>query len=109
MPTYVYRREDKTTFEIEQRITEDSLETCPTTGQAVKRVITGGTGLIFKGSGFYLTDYVRNNGNDTKKKAASDKSSEKSTASSEKSTSTSEKSTASSEKSSKPSASKSDD
>ncbi len=109
MPTYVYRREDGTTFEIEQRITEDSLETCPTTGQAVTRVITGGTGLIFKGSGFYLTDYVRNNDNDTKKKAASDKSSEKSTASSEKSTSTSEKSTASSEKSSKPSASKSDD
>ena len=102
MPTYVYRREDGTTFEIEQRITEDSLETCPTTGQAVKRVITGGTGLIFKGSGFYLTDYVRNNGKDTKKKAASDKSSEKST-------STSEKSTASSEKSGKPSASKSDD
>ncbi len=92
MPTYVYRREDGTTFEIEQRITEDSLETCPMTGQAVKRIITGGTGLIFKGSGFYLTDYVRNNGNDTKKKTASDKSSKKSTASSEKSTSSSEKS-----------------
>ena len=109
MPTYVYRRKDGTTFEIQQRITEDSLETCPTTGQAVKRIITGGTGLIFKGSGFYLTDYVRNNGNDTKKKDASDKSSEKSTASSEKSTASSEKSTSSSEKSDKPSASKSDD
>ncbi len=98
MPTYVYRREDGTTFEIQQRITEDSLETCPTTGQAVKRVISGGTGLIFKGSGFYLTDYVRNNGKDTKKKAESDKSSEKGAASSEKSTSSSEKSTSSSEK-----------
>ena len=104
MPTYVYRREDGTTFEIEQRITEDSLETCPTTGQAVKRVITGGTGLIFKGSGSYLTDYVRNNGKDTKKKDASDNSSEKSTASSEKSTSSSEKSTSSSEKGDKGSA-----
>ena len=63
MPTYVYRREDGSTFEIDQRITEDPLETCPTTGQPVTRVITGGTGLIFKGSGFYLTDYARKSGN----------------------------------------------
>ncbi len=102
MPTYVYRREDGTTFEIEQRITEDSLETCPTTGQAVKRVITGGTGLIFKGSGFYLTDYVRGNGSDKKSTTKSDDSTEKSSDSGE-------KSTTSSEKSSKPGASKSDD
>lgn len=88
MPTYIYRREDGTTFEIEQRITEDALETCPTTGQAVTRVITGGTGLIFKGSGFYLTDYARSNG------AAKENATEKSTTSSdtdEKSTSTPEK------------------
>ncbi len=102
MPTYLYRREDGTTFEIEQRITEDSLETCPTTGQAVKRVITGGTGLIFKGSGFYLTDYVRGNGSDKK-------STTKSNDSTEKSSDSGEKSTTSSEKSSKPAASKSDD
>lgn len=62
MPTYVYRREDGSTFEIEQRITEDALVVCPETGQKVERVITGGTGLIFKGSGFYLTDYARKNG-----------------------------------------------
>ncbi len=102
MPTYVYRREDGTTFEIEQRITEDSLETCPTTGQAVKRVITGGTGLIFKGSGFYLTDYVRNNGNDKKSTTKSDDSTEKSNDSGKKSSD-------SGEKSSKPAASKSND
>ncbi len=96
MPTYVYRREDGTTFEIQQRITADALETCPTTGQPVKRVITGGTGLIFKGSGFYLTDYARANGADKKKEAASDKSTKKSDASSSK-------------ESSKPAASKSDD
>lgn len=63
MPTYVYRREDGTTFELEQRITEPALEVCPTTGQTVKRVISG-AGLIFKGSGFYLTDYARS-GNGT--------------------------------------------
>lgn len=62
MPTYVYQREDGTTFELEQRITADPLTHCPTTGQKVKRVISGGTGLIFKGSGFYLTDYARSNG-----------------------------------------------
>ena len=103
MPTYVYRREDGTTFEIQQRITADALETCPTTGQPVKRVITGGTGLIFKGSGFYLTDYARANGADKKKEPASDKSTEKSAASSEKSAASSSK------ENSKPAASKSDD
>ncbi len=64
MPTYVYRREDGTTFEIRQRITEDALTECPETGQPVKRVISGNAGLIFKGSGFYLTDYVRNQGSE---------------------------------------------
>jgi putative FmdB family regulatory protein len=59
MPTYTYRRADGTTFELEQRITEAALDTCPTTGQPVRRVITAGAGLVFKGSGFYLTDYAR--------------------------------------------------
>ncbi|GIV59016.1 zinc ribbon domain-containing protein [Rhodocaloribacter litoris] len=59
MPTYVYKRADGTTFEIEQRISEPALTTCPTTGQPVTRLITGGAGLIFKGNGFYLTDYAR--------------------------------------------------
>ncbi len=59
MPTYTYKREDGSVFEIEQRITADALATCPTTGQTVTRVITGGTGLLFKGTGFYLTDYAR--------------------------------------------------
>ena len=58
MPTYEYRRQDGTTFEIIQRITADALTTCPTTQQPVRRLISGGTGLIFKGSGFYQTDYV---------------------------------------------------
>lgn len=57
MPTYVYRREDGTTFEIKQRITEDPLEECPETGQDVERIITGSAGLIFKGDGFYVNDY----------------------------------------------------
>ena len=59
MPTYEYKREDGSTFEIDQRITEDAMKVCPTTGQPVKRLISGGAGLVFKGSGFYLTDYAR--------------------------------------------------
>lgn len=57
MPTYEYRREDGTTFEIQQRITDDPLETCPETGQKVERIISGSAGLIFKGEGFYVNDY----------------------------------------------------
>ncbi len=67
MPTYIYRREDGTDFEIEQRISEPALTVDPETGQAVRRVISGKAGLVFKGSGFYLTDYT-NYGKDGKKK-----------------------------------------
>lgn len=62
MPTYEYRREDGTTFEVFQKITDDPLEECPETGQPVERIISGGQRPIFKGSGFYETDYVKNNG-----------------------------------------------
>ena len=75
MPTYVYRREDGTTFECFQRITADPLVRCPTTQQQVRRVISGGTGFILKGSGFYKTDYVNNGNGDADKqnqKVASD-------------------------------------
>ncbi|NBC27902.1 MAG: zinc ribbon domain-containing protein [Bacteroidetes bacterium] len=57
MPTYEYKREDGTTFEVFQSMSDDALTVCPTTGQPVKRVISGGSGLVFKGSGFYVTDY----------------------------------------------------
>lgn len=57
MPTYTYKREDGTTFDLQQKISADALTTCPTTGQAVKRVITGGGGVVYKGEGWYVTDY----------------------------------------------------
>ncbi|MFB6272632.1 MAG: FmdB family zinc ribbon protein [Salinibacter sp.] len=57
MPTYKYRREDGSTFEVKQRITEDPLETCPETGQEVERIITDNPGVIFKGEGFHVNDY----------------------------------------------------
>ena len=67
MPTYLYKREDGSTFEIEQRITAPALKECPTTGQVVERLISPGAGLIIKGSGFYITDYARkgNGSNDS--------------------------------------------
>ncbi|CAN5185115.1 hypothetical protein BH23BAC3_BH23BAC3_08250 [soil metagenome] len=61
MPTYEYRREDGSTFELFQSMSDDALTICPTTGQPVKRIISGGTGVLYKGTGFYVTDY-KNNG-----------------------------------------------
>lgn len=39
VPVYVYRRQDGSIFEIEQRMTEDTLVSCPRTGQSVERVL----------------------------------------------------------------------
>lgn len=71
MPTYIYRREDGSTFEIQQRITEEPLQVCPDSGQQVKRVISGNAGLIFKGSGFYLTDYARSSSKSSSEETSS--------------------------------------
>lgn len=57
MPTYEYKREDGTVFDYTQSINDDALKTCPTTGQPVKRMISGGGGVVYKGTGFYVTDY----------------------------------------------------
>jgi putative FmdB family regulatory protein len=60
MPTYDYDcTECGHAFEEFQSITAAPLETCPQCGGKVQRRINGGAGLIFKGSGFYLTDYKR--------------------------------------------------
>jgi predicted nucleic acid-binding Zn ribbon protein len=58
MPVYVYRRQDGSTFEIEQRITEDSLIRCPTTGLEVARVPQPFSPR-YTGSGFYSTDHLK--------------------------------------------------
>ena len=58
MPTYEYRCEKcGHEFEAFQSMTEDPLKECPQCGGKVKRLISPGAGLIFKGSGFYITDY----------------------------------------------------
>lgn len=57
MPIYEYLKQDGSTFEITQKITEPPLEFCPETGQKVVRVISRTAPPKFKGKGFYQTDY----------------------------------------------------
>ena len=58
MPTYDYKcLECENTFEVFQKITEDPITNCPKCNGKVKRLIGAGAGPIFKGSGFYQTDY----------------------------------------------------
>jgi predicted nucleic acid-binding Zn ribbon protein len=52
---YVYRRDDGSTFETQQRMVEDALARCPTTGQHVVRLLQPFTPL-YLGTGFYSTD-----------------------------------------------------
>ena len=57
MPTYDYRCDNCSyTFEHFQSMMDDPLCECPSCKGTVKRLLTGGTGIIFKGSGFYVTD-----------------------------------------------------
>jgi len=57
MPTYEYRCPDGHEFERFQKMTDPSRAKCPVCGKPGVRQISGGAGLIFKGSGFYITDY----------------------------------------------------
>lgn len=58
MPTYDYKCEKcDHRFEHFQSMTDDPLTACPVCDGTVKRLIGAGAGIIFKGSGFYCTDY----------------------------------------------------
>ncbi len=60
MPTYDYRCVScGHQFEAFQSMRDEPLKVCPECGGRIERLISGGTGLIFKGSGFYETDYKR--------------------------------------------------
>ncbi len=62
MPTYEYKcTKCGKRFEQLQRITEAPLKKCPKCGGKPERQMSGGVGVIFKGSGFYETDYKRKN------------------------------------------------
>jgi putative FmdB family regulatory protein len=58
MPTYEYECAScGHGFEQFQNMSDEPLKTCPECGGEVKRLIGAGSGIIFKGPGFYSTDY----------------------------------------------------
>lgn len=72
MPTYEYFC-PKCGHEMEafQSMKDDPLKKCPACGKpSLKRKVGGGAGLIFKGSGFYITDYKKSSSSGAGEKAA---------------------------------------
>ena len=57
MPTYEYQCPEGHRFEKFQKMTDKARAKCPTCGKPGARLISGGAGLVFRGSGFYITDY----------------------------------------------------
>jgi putative FmdB family regulatory protein len=71
MPTYEYRCPAcGTDFEKFQKMSDPPVAECPRCGAAAERRLSAGAGLVFKGSGFYITDY---RGEGYKKAAEADK------------------------------------
>lgn len=75
MPTYDYAcTKCGHTFETVQSMKDAPLKKCPKCGkQSLKRLVGAGAGLIFKGTGFYITDYKKKSG--TPESGGSEKSS----------------------------------
>lgn len=70
MPTYEYRCDEcGNEFEKFGRMSDPPVQACPACGAEAQRRISAGAGLLFKGSGFYITDY---RGEGYRKAAASD-------------------------------------
>jgi putative FmdB family regulatory protein len=60
MPTYTYECKKCGKIEIQHSIKDDAMTVCPQCGGTeFKRLIDGSIGVIFKGTGFYETDYKR--------------------------------------------------
>ena len=69
MPTYEYLCPKGHPFEVFQRISEEPGAMCPECGEPAQRQIAAGAGFLFKGEGFYITDY---RSADYKKKASTE-------------------------------------
>lgn len=68
MPTYEYLCAEGHRFDLFQRMSDEPRASCPRCGAEAERVISGGAGFLFKGEGFYITDYR----SDSYKKKASE-------------------------------------
>ena len=78
MPTYDYKCEScKDIFEFFQNMSDKPLTKCPKCNNKVRRLVSGGSGLIFKGSGFYLTDYAKKKPNEKEPKKSDKKNQKK--------------------------------
>ncbi|MDD5565793.1 MAG: zinc ribbon domain-containing protein [Candidatus Omnitrophica bacterium] len=65
MPTYEYECSHCAhRFEVFQSISAKPIKSCPKCKKPVKRLIGTGSGIIFKGPGFYATDYRKKTKND---------------------------------------------
>ena len=85
MPTYDYECTDcGYSFEYFQSMSDEPLKTCPKCGGKVRRLIGGGLGVIFKGSGFYVTDNRKTNSASSSPNKADSKSEKKESQKSEK-------------------------
>lgn len=75
MPTYEYRcpeGHDSEDFVLKISAAKDQIP-CPVCGAVAARRVSAGSGLLFKGSGFYITDYGKDGKKDQPKPAASSK------------------------------------
>jgi len=98
MPTYVYRCKKGHEFELFHSISDESRKRCPKCRSGAVRVPAGGSGLLFKGSGFYITDYGKDGKKDQRQPATDSSKSESSGSGSESSTKSSDKPSKSSDK-----------
>jgi putative FmdB family regulatory protein len=74
MPNYDYKcNECAHTFEVFQKMSDAPLKKCPKCSGKVKRLIGTGSGPIFKGTGFYQTDYKSTESSKKKEKTSETK------------------------------------
>jgi putative FmdB family regulatory protein len=84
MPTYEYEcRSCGHSFDVFQSMRDEPLKICPECGKEVRRLINGGTGVIFKGGGFYVTDKSGKSDKSSGTAAGSSKTTENKTAGTE--------------------------
>jgi len=75
MPTYEYECEKcGHHFDVFQTMTEPAKKRCPKCKGKVRRLVSGGAGIVFKGTGFYATDYRSSSYKEQKQKESGESS-----------------------------------